>query len=382
VCAWKKAKDLLKDMSTNRVDPNLTTYSMVIGIVWPNSTMLFRRKTTSFKGANPERLQLAVNVLGEILNKLEKQSRINLSQASDQDFWVRALYLSIDASNWAMADRVVALYERTTNQVQFTNVTSENDFFTAYLSQRIKDLSMEELTRLYKDLVPRVITPSNFIMEILMDRLKETMHWPLLRRIALDCINSGLDFRKAASRRYPDYRPMLLDVDLESLSALEQEAYQKLVLRIVDFAMEYANFEEELEGGRMSFKVKLTPNEVVLYTQLLAKAGFQRRAWELLGQLLNPSSTSGLTAFIESAEQCQEGDAPSVQRLFSLFDDAMADKNSQNATTCLKVMKEYVPRQMLRDFELRFVAQKMEDLMQMNNEERAAVREFIGENYC
>lgn len=206
------------------------------------------------------------------------------------------------------------------------------------------------------------------------------MHWPLLRRIALDCINSGLDFRMAASRRYPDYRPMLLEVDVESLSAIEHEQYEKLVLRIVDFAMEYAKFEEEPEGGRRSLKVKLTPNEVVLYTQLLLKAGFQRRAWDLLGQLLNPASTSGLTAIIESAEQCQEGESPSAQRLFSLFDEAMAEKNSQNACTCLKVIQAHVPRMALRDYELKFVQQKMDDLMEMSAEERAAVREFVGEN--
>lgn len=66
-------------------------------------------------------------MLDEILKKLEKQKEIPLGQLGDQDFWVRALYLSIDAGNWDMADRVVGLYERPTNQVQFTSATSESE---------------------------------------------------------------------------------------------------------------------------------------------------------------------------------------------------------------------------------------------------------------
>lgn len=53
---WKNAKDLLKEMGANRVNPNLTTYSLLIGIVWPNCTVVLRRKTRSYKGGNPERL--------------------------------------------------------------------------------------------------------------------------------------------------------------------------------------------------------------------------------------------------------------------------------------------------------------------------------------
>ena len=71
-------------------------------------------------------MQLLVNVLDEILKILESTDRIQISESSDQMFFLLAMDIACRSGNNVLVDRVEHLYVSPTNKVRMITFMEES----------------------------------------------------------------------------------------------------------------------------------------------------------------------------------------------------------------------------------------------------------------
>ena len=147
---WKWIREILGEMKALGIMPTLSTYSFVLEIVVPP----FEDET---KQVSTEQLQTGVNILNEILLKLEMGPSVGVLDTTDQYFFLNAVRVAINANNEQLVDRVEKLYSDRKNTVAMTALTTESVFYSRFLNFKAKTLPLDALEKLYKEMVPRVV---------------------------------------------------------------------------------------------------------------------------------------------------------------------------------------------------------------------------------
>jgi pentatricopeptide repeat domain-containing protein 3 len=322
---WKIIRQILGEMKQTGVRPSLSTYSFVLETIVPPSE-------EQSKQLPSEQLQIGINVLHEILIQIEMSPNIEIIDSTDQYFFLNALRVAYEGNNEQLADRVEKLYSSRKNTVAMTALTTESVFYSRYLTFKAKTLPLDDLEKLYKELVPRVVGTTRQLSLLLVERLCREQKWSFVRRVVDDSL---------ASRHLNDHglsallRKLLLAQDTFKMSSEEKEEYQNEIIRIVDAVLELANFTQPF---MKKLQQKLTPHNACECALLLIKADKYERAWELIEMLLNEENQKGDNAFVSD-----QGFAP-FNILVELMDAALDRKDWYNASHCIQLISFYQPR--------------------------------------
>jgi len=189
---WNAVQVYLSEASRIGLEPNLTTYYMVLSILRPG-----------YNEPVPERLLLAVNCLSEALTKLESQKIIECQQFTDQQFFNVGMAIAAMARNPNLMDRLEGLYRAKKNQVKMTAFVTESNFYSTYLNRKIAMLrDINEVGELYMSLVPRVVGVNRSLILKMMDKLSGKKHWRLTKRVIEDGLNSRYLLDKEMLQRF------------------------------------------------------------------------------------------------------------------------------------------------------------------------------------
>lgn len=197
-----------------------------------------------------------MNILNEILIKLEMGPQVEPVDSTDQNFFLNAIRVAVHANNADLVDRIEKLYSDRKNSVAMTALTTESVFYSKYLVFKAGQLELNELEKLYKELVPRIVGTSKQLTLLLSDRLSKEHNWHFTRRVVGDSIASRhlVDGRLSST-----IRKLLLAQDLNKMTVDEKEEYQSDIIRLVDACVEFANFNEP-HSKRL--QIKLHPQAV------------------------------------------------------------------------------------------------------------------------
>lgn len=115
------------------------------------------------------------------------------------------------------------------------------------------------------------------------------------------------------------------------MSVTEVDEFEILVVRIVDYLLEFANFTD-IRDERTHHK--LTPQTIGEFSVLLLRTRRKDKAWQLLEML------SKINEFSDIVEN--EG-YPHQHCLLEAFDVAVKEETLANAVTCLQLIVRYNP---------------------------------------
>jgi pentatricopeptide repeat domain-containing protein 3 len=328
---WKLIRSILGEMKALGVKPSLSTYSIVLETIAPPPG-------EDKKHIPAEQLQIAVNVLNEIIVQLEMGGNIEIVDATDQYFFLNAIRIAVESNNEQLVDRIEKLYADRKNTVAMTALTTEPVFYSRYLLFKARTLPLEPLEKLYKELVPRVVGTTRQLTLTLVERLCREQKWSFTKRVVGDSV---------ASRHLIEYglsaaiRKLLLTQDTFKMTSEEKEEYQNEIVRMVDAVLEFANFTEPYFKR---IQQKLTPQNTCESALLLIKADKYERAWQLIEMLLNEENIKG-----DSATVADQGFAPH-NILIELLDAALERKDWYNASNCIQLMSYYQTKINLEPF--------------------------------
>jgi hypothetical protein len=328
---WKFIRSVLGEMKALGVKPSLSTYLIVLETIAPPPG-------EDKKHIPAEQLQIAVNVLNEIIVQLEMGGNIEIVDATDQYFFLNAIRIAVESNNEQVVDRIEKLYADRKNTVAMTALTTEPVFYSRYLLFKARTLPLEPLEKLYKELVPRVVGTTRQLTLTLVERLCREQKWSFTKRVVGDSV---------ASRHLIEYglsaaiRKLLLAQDTFKMTSEEKEEYQNEIVRMVDAVLEFANFTEPYFKR---IQQKLTPQNTCESALLLIKADKYERAWQLIEMLLNEENIKG-----DSATVTDQGFAPHYI-LTELLDAALERKDWYNASNCIQLMSYYQTKINLEPF--------------------------------
>uniref|UniRef100_A0A7E4VQQ0 PPR_long domain-containing protein n=1 Tax=Panagrellus redivivus TaxID=6233 RepID=A0A7E4VQQ0_PANRE len=351
---WKTIRQLLGEMKAVAVDPSLTTYSIVLETLVP---------AHSGKDANQlpaERIQLAVNVLNEVLVRLEMGGTIAIVDASDQYFFLNAIRVAVEANNETLVDRIEKAYADRKNTVALTALTTESVFYSRYLTYKANTLNIDALEKLYKELVPRVVGSNRQLTLKLVDRLSKDQRWSFTQRVVGDSIASRhlVDFGLSSA-----VRKLLLAQDVTKLSDIEKEQFQTEVTRLVDAVVEFANFTQPF---LKRLQVKLNPQAVCECALLLIRAEQPDRAWNLVELLLDDKAKTGDDAIVADFGYAQQS------TLYELLEAALADGDWYNASHVVQLVSVYQPKSNLEP-----IIAKIDSRCKLTPIQRSMLRNFV-----
>ncbi|MFH4973532.1 hypothetical protein AB6A40_000241 [Gnathostoma spinigerum] len=355
--SWHKAKSFVKDMNSMQIKPSIAIFNALIEarlkgnspsdaladvietvreatfINCPLNLTTFSLLLQAAEKSSDE--NAAVTILDQILKELDCHSSITVDQKGDHSFFLNAMKVASSANNRALIERVESIYRSENNNVKLASFTDEHTFYNDYLLYFVKVLPLDELEKMYRELVPRIVGVSRPLLFAVLDRLRYSNNWSFLRRIVEDGI---------AGRFMNDYgasnlmRSLLLDLNLQDLTIEEREDFAELVKRMVDAWTELSNFTDP----KMSrLQVKWSPNAIAQCSLLLIKCGFRERGWNLLAVLLDDNARTGEKPVL------QQFGVPSPSVLDSLMDDALRHGDWKNASLCLEVMATFLTEKRL-----------------------------------
>jgi len=326
---YKQIRLILGEMKKLNIEPTLTTYSHVLEILFPS-----RNKSEQ---VTADELQVTVNILNEILIRLEMGPHVEPVDWTDQYFFLNALKVATEARNPDLVDRLEKLYSNRKNTVAMTALTTESVFYSRYLVFKANHLDIDELEKLYKELVPRVVGTTKQLTLLLAERLTKELRWSFTKRVIGDSVASRY---LVNARMASTIRSMLLAQDPLRMTLDEKEDYQAEVTRIVDACVEFANFTDPY---LKKLQVKLHPQAVGECALLLIKADRYDKAWELLKLLLDDDAKKGEKAIIENAGYIGHG------VLMQLFEHALEKGDWYNASLCVHLVSIYQPKANLEE---------------------------------
>jgi len=326
---YKQIRLILGEMKKLNIEPTLTTYSHVLEILLPS-----RNKSEQ---VTADELQVTVNILNEILIRLEMGPHVEPVDWTDQYFFLNALKVATEARNPDLVDRLEKLYSNRKNTVAMTALTTESVFYSRYLVFKASHLDIDELEKLYKELVPRVVGTTRQLTLLLAERLTKELRWSFTKRVIGDSVASRY---LVNARMASTVRSMLLAQDPLRMTLDEKEDYQAEVTRIVDACVEFANFTDPY---LKKLQVKLHPQAVGECALLLIKADRYDKAWELLKLLLDDDAKKGEKAIIENAGYIGHG------VLIQLFEHALEKGDWYNASLCVHLVSIYQPKANLEE---------------------------------
>lgn len=163
---WNAVKSYLAEAANLNLEPNLTTYHLVLSILSPEN----------FNGEE-NRLKIGVNCLSEIMSTLETKKQIDFEEFTDQLFFIFAMKIATLARNMDLIDRVEKLYCSDQNLVKMTTFTIESQFYGRYLQKKVAMLNdLDEIGKIYRSLVPRCIGVTKELMFQMFDKLEVRIH--------------------------------------------------------------------------------------------------------------------------------------------------------------------------------------------------------------
>ncbi|EPB77707.1 hypothetical protein ANCCEY_03211 [Ancylostoma ceylanicum] len=369
---WKDAQSVIKDMAKKKVKPSERTWNsllnaaakldsiserfpafekiigemVAIGAV-PSlesyqiilSSISHSLPSSDAKDAEKKRdsvLTVGVSWLSEMLSDLEQRSSLDVLSSKDHLFFLDAMGVVHQAGNLDIAERLIKLYEGSTNHVKMPALTSEGIFYNRHLLLFLeRTTSMEEVEKKYKELVPRLVGVSRQLTLAMTDKLKQSPRWSLLVRLIEDgvCARQMVDVRIGQI-----FRDLLIDTHYQALSVEHREEYANLIRRLVDIWIEFSRFTEERQR-RM--QLKLSPSMIAECALLLNRIGDSQKAYELLEMLLDPETSEGDEATVLNAGY------PRHSAMFELFEDALREHDPYKAATCLEILSSSMPRNKL-----------------------------------
>uniref|UniRef100_A0AC34FEB4 Small ribosomal subunit protein mS39 n=1 Tax=Panagrolaimus sp. ES5 TaxID=591445 RepID=A0AC34FEB4_9BILA len=350
---WKAITQILGEMKVIGIQPSLSTYSIVLETIAPSPR-------EDNKQIPIEQLQLAVNVLNEILVRIEMGGNLESIDSNDQYFFLNAIRIAIESNNEELVDRIEKVYTDRKNTVAMTALTTESVFYSRFLLFKATKLPLEPLEKLYKELVPRVVGTTRQLTITLVERLRHENKWSFAKRIVGDSFSSRhlVDYAMSAS-----IRKLLLAQDTFKMTSVEKEEYQNEVIRMVDAVLEFANFTKPY---MKKLQLKITPQHACECALLLIKADKYKRAWELVEMLLNDENKKG-----DLATVTDQGFAPS-HIMIGLLDAALEHKDWYNASNCIQLISYYQPHTNLEP-----LIAKMEVKCSLSPIQRRLLKNFV-----
>ncbi|KAL6731955.1 hypothetical protein Aduo_002770 [Ancylostoma duodenale] len=372
VSSWKDAQSLMKDMAKKKVKPTERTWNSLLNAATKLDNLSERLPafekvigemvavgavpslesyqiilnsishslpSSDAKDAEKKRdsaLTVAISWLSEMLSDLEQRSSLDVLSSKDHLFFLDAMGVVHQAGNLDVAERLIKLYEGSTNHVKMPALTSEGIFYNRYLLLFLeRTASMEEVEKKYKELVPRLVGVSRQLTLAMTDKLKQSPRWSLLVRLIEDgvCARQMVDVRIGQI-----FRDLLIDTHYQALSVEHREEYANLIRRLVDIWIEFSRFTEERQR-RM--QLKLSPSMIAECALLLNRIGDSQKAYELLEMLLDPEASEGDEATVLNAGY------PRHSAMFELFEDALREHDPYKAATCLEILSSSMPRNKL-----------------------------------
>lgn len=183
----KIVRDTLAHMSSNKIQPDMTTYWLVLSAFDPNKQptrqqvkiILLIRKIkfcSNIKENYKISLRPPINILSEILKKLESllknSNPLEISEPTDQEFFIQAMSIACRATNVSIADRIEKLYKSPQNRIRMTSFIKESEYFFSvysdtlaicyrfyeyYLLLKLENSSPLDGLELYRTIIPGLV---------------------------------------------------------------------------------------------------------------------------------------------------------------------------------------------------------------------------------
>ncbi|KAK6731822.1 hypothetical protein RB195_007964 [Necator americanus] len=396
VSHWKEAQSLMKEMAEKKVKPTISTWNSLLDASKKINNLserlsAFEKVIGEMKavGAVPSlhsyhiilnsisetsrlgddkhgeekrdtALTVAVSWLSEMLTDLEHRAPLDILSVKDHLFFLDAMGVAHQAGNLEIAERLVKLYESAANNVKMPALTAEGIFYNRYLLLFIeRTVSMEEIEKKYKELVPRLVGVSRQLTLAVSEKLKQSPRWPFLVRLIEDgiCARQMVDVRIGQT-----FRDLLANTHYQALSIEHREEYANLIRRLVDIWVEFSRFTDERQRR---LQLKLSPSMIAECAALLNRIGDSQRAYELLEMLLDPENSEGEAATVLNAGHARNS------AMFELFEDALRERDPYKAATCLEIMSVNMPRNKLEG-----LVQRIEDRCHLSADQKRILSGF------
>ncbi|TKR92637.1 hypothetical protein L596_007253 [Steinernema carpocapsae] len=318
---FEKVNLVLGEMRALSAKPSLTTFKLGLDCV-----------------DKPDSKEDAATFLDQTLRYIEGNPIEGVMEFSDKSFFLTAMSIAVKCRNTDLVDRVERAYVSNKEKVTLDAFVGEAKFYHDFLMFKANHLPLEELEKLYKDVVPRVVGAAPGLINQLSERLYGKQRWSFTRRVVEDAISSR---QLADYRASTQIRKLLLSVNMGKLTMEEEDEYDILVREMMDYWLELSKFY----GKRL--QVKMTPGSVSECALLLSRTSNKERCWDLLQVLMDDSAITGEQAFVS------EMGYPHPVVINQLFDVALKEGDWENASLCLKVIARYLPNVKLDQYAAR-----------------------------
>jgi hypothetical protein len=144
------------------------------------------------------------------------------------------------------------------------------------------------------------------------------------------------------------------------LNVIERDEYEKLIVKIVDYLLEFANFDPQTDE---KLHRKLHPATVTDCVVLLLRTTQTAKAWTLIEMLVRSD---------EFANQLITDGVPNRDGLLQAFEVAMSDGNLKNASNCLELIARHTP-----NFKLKPYVDRMVSSFQLGSMQKQVLLNFV-----
>ncbi|KAI6190398.1 hypothetical protein M3Y97_00113400 [Aphelenchoides bicaudatus] len=204
-------------------------------------------------------------------------------------------------------------------------------FYGQYLIKKIHAAkNVDDIQKQYMELVPRLVGITPDLIGLMVNKLKGSKNWALTKRV----IEDGLCARFLMNEEMlQKFLRLLADIQPENelASIVEQSEYAKLISKIVDYLLEFANFEET----ETFLHRKLTPGTISNCAIILLRSNQAQKAWTLINMLVRSD---------EFKLQIDSKKEPHLQDLLEVFKFALSSDDVKHAANCLELISRYNPR--------------------------------------
>ncbi|TKR92618.1 hypothetical protein L596_007240 [Steinernema carpocapsae] len=267
---WKSALDVFKKMAGVKVIPNVSTFNALLGALKMNmdaeskfekvNLVFVEMRALSAKPSlttlklgldcvdKPDANEDAVTFAVTFLRYIEGNPIEGVMEFSDKSFFLTAMSIAVKCSNNDLVDRVERAFVSNKEKVTLDAFVGEAKFYHDFLMFKANHLPLEELEKLYKDVVPRVVGAAPGLINQLSERLYGKQRWSFTRRVVEDAISSR---QLADYRASTQIRKLLLSVNMGKLTMEEENEYDILVRKMMDYWLELSKFY----GKRLQVKI-------------------------------------------------------------------------------------------------------------------------------
>jgi hypothetical protein len=122
------------------------------------------------------------------------------------------------------------------------------------------------------------------------------------------------------------------------MTVIQRDEYEKLIIKIVDYLLEFANFDDAHER---TLHQKLSPEIMSECAVLLLRTTQTAKAWMLINMLVRRD---------DFAHQIDSEGCPYHKNLLDAFEIALSDGSLNNASNCLELIARHNPKFDLRPY--------------------------------